>query len=86
MQEPASNRVDGRVVNLVNLLIIKVVETPLPSQNVPHDDEADKTKTTYSLGCIPKATDCSVYLATMTQGPSTWIYGGQWDHIAGVDQ
>lgn len=49
--------------------------------------DVEKHKTTFSLECQPTATaDCSVYLGTMTQGPSTWIYGGEWNNIAGVDQ
>ena len=49
--------------------------------------DVDKSKTTFALGCPPKATGgCSVFLETMTQGPTTWMYGGEWENIAGVDE
>lgn len=48
--------------------------------------DVEKSKTTFSLGCLPKATGCSIFLETMTQGPTTWIYGGEWNNIAGVDE
>jgi hypothetical protein len=49
--------------------------------------DVEKAQTTFALGCPSKAADaCSVFFETMTQGPSTWVYNGEWETIAGVDQ
>lgn len=50
--------------------------------------DVKKAQTTFALGCPSDSADagCSVFFETMTQGPSTWIYNGEWETIAGVDQ
>lgn len=58
-----------------------------PAKVVASVVEVEPTATTFALDCPPKATDdCSLLVRTMTQGPRTWAYGGEWDDIMGVDE
>lgn len=42
---------------------------------------------TYALACPSSAgDDCSILMPTMTQGPRTWAYRGEWEDIQGVDE
>jgi hypothetical protein len=44
VQEPASQRVQGRVVNVVDLLLREVVNASLPSKDVPNNDQTSNTE------------------------------------------
>lgn len=44
VQEPSSKRVQGRVVNVVNLVLGEVVDASLPSEDVPDDDKTSNTE------------------------------------------
>jgi hypothetical protein len=44
VQEPSSQRIQGCVVNVVDFLLREVVNTSLPSKDVPNDDQASNTK------------------------------------------
>jgi hypothetical protein len=44
VKEPAGKGVQCRVVNVVNLVLAEIVDTSLPSKNVPDDDKASNSK------------------------------------------
>lgn len=44
MKEPAGKGVQCRVVNVVNLVLAEIVDTPLPSKDVPDNDKTSDSK------------------------------------------
>lgn len=45
VEEPADDRVDSSIVDLVNAILVELVVTTLPAESVPNDEKAKDTET-----------------------------------------